>query len=104
MCWKILVNGDILGRQYKRSRGLLMAELLRVCSCQLRLVHVFQVNDTVGTLAGGRYWNNDVMIAVILGTGTNACYVERAENVSKFTGEIPKSGQTVSAYLVQFRS
>lgn len=54
------------------------------------------MNDTVGTLAGGRYWNNDVMIAVILGTGTNACYVERAENVSKWSGEVPKSGQMVS--------
>ncbi|XP_024404167.1 hexokinase-7 isoform X2 [Physcomitrium patens] len=53
------------------------------------------INDTVGTLAGGRYWNNDVMIGVILGTGTNACYVERAEAVSKWGGEIPKSGQMV---------
>lgn len=55
-----------------------------------------QVNDTVGTIAGGRYWNNDVMIAVILGTGTNACYVERAESISKWGGELPKSGQMVS--------
>lgn len=54
-----------------------------------------QVNDTVGTLAGGRYWNNDVMIAVILGTGTNAAYVERAESISKWGGELPKSGQMV---------
>ena len=58
-----------------------------------------QVNDTVGTLAGGRYWNNDVMIAVILGTGTNACYVERAEAISKWGGELPKSGQMVSTSL-----
>uniref|UniRef100_A0A6V7QUZ6 Phosphotransferase n=1 Tax=Ananas comosus var. bracteatus TaxID=296719 RepID=A0A6V7QUZ6_ANACO len=27
------------------------------------------VNDTVGTLAGARYWDDDVMVAVILGTG-----------------------------------
>lgn len=58
---------------------------------------LMQVNDTVGTLAGGRYWNNDVMVAVILGTGTNACYVERAENVSKFADELPKPGQMVSS-------
>ncbi|KAG0555139.1 hypothetical protein M758_12G149700 [Ceratodon purpureus] len=38
---------------------------------------VVLVNDTVGTLAGGRYWNDDVMVGMILGTGTNACYVER---------------------------
>jgi hexokinase len=74
-----------------------MTELFR--SIYSRVGHVMQVNDTVGTLAGGRYWNNDVMIAVILGTGTNACYVERAENVSKFAGELPKSGQMVSINL-----
>ncbi|XP_073395103.1 hexokinase-1 isoform X8 [Physcomitrium patens] len=34
------------------------------------------INDTVGTMAGGHYWNDDVMVGVILGTNTNACYVE----------------------------
>ncbi|XLR57299.1 hypothetical protein HN51_011642 [Arachis hypogaea] len=33
------------------------------------------VNDTIGTLAGGRFYNQDVIAAVILGTGTNAAYV-----------------------------
>ncbi|XP_026397253.1 hexokinase-1-like [Papaver somniferum] len=46
------------------------------------------VNDTIGTLAGGKYFNNDVATAVILGTGTNAAYVERAY-------AIPKSGEMV---------
>ncbi|XP_073020359.1 LOW QUALITY PROTEIN: hexokinase-2, chloroplastic-like [Primulina eburnea] len=41
------------------------------------------VNDTVGTLAGARYWDDDVMVAVILGTGTNACYVEHVEAIPK---------------------
>ncbi|RZC90279.1 hypothetical protein C5167_030990 [Papaver somniferum] len=36
------------------------------------------VNDTIGTLAGGKYLNNDVAAAVILGAGTNAAYVESA--------------------------
>ncbi len=56
-----------------------------------------QVNDTVGTLAGGRYWNEDVMIAVILGTGTNAAYVERAQAISKCGNVLPKSGQMVTS-------
>ncbi|RZC81682.1 hypothetical protein C5167_044266 [Papaver somniferum] len=47
------------------------------------------VNDTIGTLAGGKYFNNDVAAAVILGTGTNAAYVERAH------GLLPKSGKMV---------
>ncbi|KAI3917733.1 hypothetical protein MKW98_021495 [Papaver atlanticum] len=37
---------------------------------------------------GGKYLNNDVAAAVILGTGTNAAYVERAH-------AIPKSGEMV---------
>ncbi|XVF86712.1 hypothetical protein PTKIN_Ptkin18bG0063900 [Pterospermum kingtungense] len=53
------------------------------------------VNDTVGTLAGGRYTNNDVVAAVILGTGTNAAYVERAHAIPKWHGLLPKSGEMV---------
>ncbi|KAL3532538.1 hypothetical protein ACH5RR_006059 [Cinchona calisaya] len=53
------------------------------------------VNDTVGTLAGGRYNNPDVIAAVILGTGTNAAYVERAHAIPKWHGLLPKSGEMV---------
>ncbi|KAL2539201.1 Hexokinase-1 [Abeliophyllum distichum] len=53
------------------------------------------VNDTIGTLAGGRYTNKDVAVAVILGTGTNAAYVERAQAIPKWHGPLPKSGEMV---------
>ncbi|KAL4339576.1 hypothetical protein GQ457_08G000450 [Hibiscus cannabinus] len=53
------------------------------------------VNDTIGTLAGGRYYNPDVVAAVILGTGTNAAYVERAHAIPKWHGLLPKSGDMV---------
>jgi len=53
------------------------------------------VNDTVATLAGARYWDDDVMVAVILGTGTNACYVERTDAIPKFMGTNSSSGQTI---------
>ncbi|XP_057454421.1 hexokinase-1-like [Lotus japonicus] len=53
------------------------------------------VNDTVGTLAGGRYTNKDVIAAVILGTGTNAAYVERAQAIPKWHGTLPKTGEMV---------
>ena len=36
------------------------------------------LNDSVGTAAGGRYQDERTMLGIILGTGTNACYVERA--------------------------
>lgn len=54
-----------------------------------------QVNDTVGTLAGARYWDDDVRVAVILGTGTNACYVERLDFIPKLQGQISSTGKTV---------
>ncbi|KAF5740854.1 hexokinase [Tripterygium wilfordii] len=53
------------------------------------------VNDTVGTLAGARYWDDDVMVAVILGTGTNACYVERTDSIPKLQGKMKYSGRTI---------
>ncbi|XP_012449811.1 hexokinase-2, chloroplastic [Gossypium raimondii] len=53
------------------------------------------VNDTVATLAGARYWDDDVMVSVILGTGTNACYVERMDCIPKLRGEFSPSGKTI---------
>ncbi|KAM7259983.1 hypothetical protein ACFE04_015724 [Oxalis oulophora] len=53
------------------------------------------VNDTVGTLAGARYWDDDVVVAVILGTGTNACYVERAYAIPKLGGQMSSSGKMI---------
>lgn len=35
------------------------------------------------------------MVAVILGTGTNACYVERMDAIPKFQGHVSPSGRTV---------
>lgn len=53
------------------------------------------VNDTIGTLAGGRFSDKDVAIAVIMGTGTNAAYVERAQSIPKWHGPLPESGEMV---------
>uniref|UniRef100_A0A2N9IHT2 Phosphotransferase n=1 Tax=Fagus sylvatica TaxID=28930 RepID=A0A2N9IHT2_FAGSY len=62
---------------------------------ELGFTFSFPVNDTIGTLAGGRYHNQDVAAAVILGTGTNAAYVERAHAIPKWHGLLPKSGEMV---------
>nr|BAP47497.1 hexokinase [Gentiana triflora] len=53
------------------------------------------VNDTVGTLARAHYDNPDVVAAVILGTGTNAAYVERANAIPKWQDLLPNSGEMV---------
>ncbi|CAL1400363.1 unnamed protein product [Linum trigynum] len=73
-----------------------VTELSRAMKRQNLEMHVSAlVNDTVGTLAGGRYTNKDVAAAVILGTGTNAAYVERAQAIPKWHGALPKSGEMV---------
>ncbi|RWW56815.1 hypothetical protein BHE74_00036436, partial [Ensete ventricosum] len=46
------------------------------------------VNDAVGTLAGSRYHDKDVVLAVILGTGTNAAYVESSSAIPSFPSEM----------------
>jgi len=43
-------------------------------------------NDTVGTLVEKSYTDKDCDIGVVLGTGTNACYVEKLSNISKWKG------------------
>ena len=55
-----------------------------------------QVNDIVGTIARARFNNRDVIARVILGTGTNAAYVECAHAIPKWQGLLPKSGEMVS--------
>nr|ACG43712.1 hexokinase-1 [Zea mays] len=53
------------------------------------------INDAVGTLAGARYYDKDVVAGVIFGTGTNAAYVEKANAIPKWEGELPHSGDMV---------
>lgn len=54
------------------------------------------MNDAVGTLAGAHYWDDDVMVAVILGTGTNACYIERMDAIPILGKLATGSGKTVT--------
>jgi hexokinase len=50
-------------------------------------------------LAGGRYEDQDVVAAVILGTGTNAAYVEHANAIPKWDSLLPSSGEMVSLFF-----
>ncbi|XP_076916080.1 hexokinase-3-like [Bidens hawaiensis] len=53
------------------------------------------VNDSVGTLAVGHFYDKDTVAAVVIGTGTNACYLERADAVIKCQGLLTTSGGMV---------
>ncbi|KAI9203107.1 uncharacterized protein BJ171DRAFT_443643 [Polychytrium aggregatum] len=47
------------------------------------------VNDTVGTLVSHAYSDPQTYLGIILGTGTNAAYVEKVSNLTKWKGETP---------------
>ncbi|KAE9606526.1 hypothetical protein Lal_00014046 [Lupinus albus] len=53
------------------------------------------VNDAVGTLALGHYHDADTVAAIIIGTGTNACYLERIDSIIKSQGLVTASGRMV---------
>ncbi|XP_022115019.2 hexokinase type 2 isoform X4 [Pieris rapae] len=49
------------------------------------------LNDTTGTLMSCAWKNHNCKIGLIVGTGSNACYVEKTENCEIFDGEPGKS-------------
>lgn len=53
------------------------------------------LNDTVGTLAARSYADPDCDMSVILGTGTNACYVEKISNVEKIALPPTRTGNVI---------
>ncbi|XP_035522916.1 hexokinase-2-like [Morone saxatilis] len=48
---------------------------------------VAMVNDTVGTMMSCGYRDKSCEIGMIIGTGTNACYMEEMKNVKRAEGE-----------------
>ncbi|KAJ8705410.1 hypothetical protein PYW07_011237 [Mythimna separata] len=63
--------------------GVDVAALLERClrARRLRVTVRVLLNDTTGTLVAGAHMHRSVGIAVILGTGSNGCYMERASRV-----------------------
>jgi len=53
-------------------------------------------NDTVGTLITRSYSDPACDLGVILGTGTNACYLEKCSNIRKLRGLDPKGHMIVN--------
>ena len=53
------------------------------------------INDTTGTLMSCAHKNPDCNIGLIVGTGTNACYIEQLENIEKWPTNYDKPKQVV---------
>lgn len=79
-----VVNEDVV--------GLLQAAFKRR---KLNITVTALVNDTVGTLISHSFTDPQTYAGVILGTGSNAAYVERIENIPKWKGDIPASGEMI---------
>lgn len=45
------------------------------------------VNDTTGTMMSCGFDDHNVVAGLILGTGTNACYMENLDKVDKWDGD-----------------
>ncbi|XP_032524858.2 hexokinase-2-like [Danaus plexippus] len=64
-------------------QGVDVAALLQRCLRDrgLRVTVQVLLNDTTGTLVAGAHMDPDVAIGVIMGTGSNGCYMEQAKRV-----------------------
>jgi len=79
VCWTKGFNvKGVIGRDVV---GLLTKALIRN---RIRGIDITAlVNDTVGTLAAKAYSDRNCDVGIILGTGTNACYIEPVNNIIK---------------------
>ncbi|XP_071792604.1 hexokinase-4-like [Asterias amurensis] len=62
---------------------------------RLKLRTVALLNDTVGVLMAGAYYDNDCKIGLIVGTGCNAAYVAPLSEVTRWTGDNDEPQQVV---------
>ena len=53
------------------------------------------LNDTTGTQLAMSYLDDNCQVGLILGTGTNACYMEQLSAVGKYTGDRSKNSQVI---------
>lgn len=58
------------------------------------------MNNAVGTLAMGHYYDKDTVAAVIIGAGTNASYIERTSTITKCQGLLSNSDITVYCFAL----
>ncbi|GFT84704.1 hexokinase-1 [Nephila pilipes] len=71
---------DVVGEDVVQ---LLRAALKRRGNADIDIIAV--VNDTTGTLMSCAHTNRECRIGLIIGTGNNACYMEKLENVGTWT-------------------
>lgn len=73
--------------------SLLENALNKLGNIQIEIVAV--MNDTTATLMSCAYENPACRIGVIIGTGTNACYVEKLDKVELWNGDMDEPRQVI---------
>ncbi|XP_049267869.1 hexokinase-2-like [Rhipicephalus sanguineus] len=58
------------------------------------------VNDTIGTLVQGAFMDSGCAIGLIMGTGSNGCYLEKTEKVQKLEAEPERLKDAPSEVIV----
>lgn len=59
------------------------------------------LNDTTGTMLACSFFHENCYIGLIVGTGTNACYMEKLRNIPKLKGiVVPEKGKQSFSFHV----
>ena len=62
---------------------------------EIEVEKIALLNDTTGVMMSCAFDDPNVAIAVILGTGSNACYMEQLDKVGKWDGERNEPNQVI---------
>ncbi|XP_022872711.1 probable hexokinase-like 2 protein [Olea europaea var. sylvestris] len=87
--WRSLSVNDIVGKELTND----INRALEKHGIDLRVFAL--ANDTTGDLAGAIYYSKENVAAITLGMGTDVGYVESAEQVPKWHGQSPNSGEMI---------
>ncbi|XP_066949436.1 hexokinase type 2 isoform X6 [Macrobrachium rosenbergii] len=72
---------------------LLKAAIARRGDVKIKICAI--LNDTTGTLMSCAWKNHNCRIGLIVGTGTNACYMEKLEKVELWDGDLDEPHQVI---------
>lgn len=86
----------------KDAVNLLREALARRGDTKVKVVAV--LNDTTGTLVQGSTLDHNTAIGLILGTGSNACYLERADRVEHWETERHGEREVGFRYIILCRN
>jgi len=73
----------------------LLNQALKEVNCKAKINAL--INDTVGTMLAGSYHyvSSDCCIGLILGTGSNACYLEKISNIKKYSASAEEASKSM---------